>query len=442
MKIKTFITLTIILMLFSFSCKETPPEPGNGGERDGGLLTVEDVGVTDAVLRLRIPSGFKSQTVTLKRDTTTIFHSAITTHTSLFDTLIIDEALLSKHSYNYTLTVNNFFNTQERCYAGITTMDTTSHNFTWQVDTLGDGSSLIRDVTIVNDTCVLIVGEIYKKDSLGNWEDEMYNMAKWDGRRWTLGKAYFTYQGRPYVTQLYSIYAFGENDIWVASTHPAHWGGTDWTQYPLGSSFPGYPKKFWGTSSLNLYMAGTDGSLAHYDGSQWQKIESWTDLDIVDIYGTHNSRTGEEEIIAVASKSYENQDHKILKIDGLNVTILPDSGIDDALTGVWFMPEKKYYVTGGSIYNKRNSISNPKWRRDIGSSYPYYKNSIRGNDINDVVVACDRGNLLHFNGYAWTTYYRWTRLDNGNYYSVAIKKDLIVAVGENYGRGVVAIGRR
>ncbi|MBI3006249.1 MAG: hypothetical protein HYY49_12660, partial [Ignavibacteriales bacterium] len=40
--------------------------------------------------------------------------------------------------------------------------DTTSHNFTWTIDTVGDGnSSVLYDVAIINDTLAYAVGEIY-----------------------------------------------------------------------------------------------------------------------------------------------------------------------------------------------------------------------------------------------------------------------------------------
>jgi hypothetical protein len=439
MRNKSNFISVVILLFFSFSCKEAPPEPSNGS-KGNGMLIVEDVGVTDAVLRLRVPGGFKSRSITLRRDTTTILTKQITS----LDTTIIDEELLPKHSYKYTLTVNNFLNTQEHSYANITTMDTTSHKFTWQIDTLGDGSSHgFSDVAIINDTCVIAVGEIYKKDSLGNWINPPYNLARWNGKEWSLKRVMYNYQGIDYYSQLYSIFAFDENDYWVGSNQPMHWAGNMWETFDLvGETWNGWINKIWGTSSDNLYFVGSVGRIVKYDGNIWQKIDSGTDLDIEDIYGSRNLKTGEEEVLAVASKSYDNRDGKILKIDGLNVTILPDSGIDDALTGVWFMSGKKYYVTGGSIYKKRNSLMNPRWSRDVGSMYPDFKTSIRGNDINDILIACDRGNLLHFDGYSWDYYYRWTRLDYGNYYSVAIKNNLVVAVGDNYGRGVIAMGRR
>jgi hypothetical protein len=48
------------------------------------------------------------------------------------------------------------------------TIDTTSHNFTWEFDTLGGGSSSAwYDDRIINDTLVYAVGGIFIRDSTG-----------------------------------------------------------------------------------------------------------------------------------------------------------------------------------------------------------------------------------------------------------------------------------
>jgi hypothetical protein len=442
MRCKKFIVLINILLLFSFSCKETPPEPSNGS-KGNGMLIVEDVGVTDAVLRLRVPGGFKSQTVTLKRDTTTIFHSSITTHTSLFDTLIIDEALLPKHNYRYALTVNNLLNTQERSYADITTMDTTSHEFTWQIDTLGDGnSSILRDVAIINDTSVIAVGEIYKKDSLGNWINPPYNLARWNGKEWSLKRVMYNYQGIDYYSQLYSIFAFNENDYWVGSNQPMHWTGNKWETFDLGSEiWSGWINKIWGSSSSNIYIVGNQGALAHFDGTSWQKLRSGTDLDIEDIYGSRNLKTGEEEVLAIAASPFISTEKKILKISGDNVGIVSDSGISQMITSVWFEYGKAYYTCGSGVYWSRELMGKIKWKEVSGYTH-FYKHSIAGNGRNDIVAAGDHGEVLHFNGLFWKNYTMSIWLSAGTYNRVAIKGNLVVAAGHNNGSGVVAIGRR
>ncbi|MBI5476350.1 MAG: hypothetical protein HY964_06405 [Ignavibacteriales bacterium] len=448
MKNISYAVIIFMLLLFSFSCKETPPEPGNG-TANNGMLTVEDVGVTDAVLRLRMPGGLMNRTVTLKRqntkqqnDTATIYHSQLTTHHSLTDTLIIDESLQPKHSYRYVLTVKNFLNLPERCYADIVTMDTTSHTFTWQIDTLGDGnSSVLHDVAIVNDTLVYAVGEIYKKDSTGQIETEPYGVGIWDGKSWQLQKITAYSPSIRYVNlRPQCVLIFSSNNVWLASGGVHHWNGDSEYVTPYWiNTFPGNPdpiwitnqfaQKLWGTSSNNNYVIGTNGALAHYDGNQWQKIESGTTLDIEDIMGSRNAHTSEYEILAVASKMYSSYDRKILKLNGSNVQHLSDIGINYSLRGVWFISGRCYYVVGDGMYKKR-LLRQDKWQKIAGVTN-YYSYAIRGNDVNDVICVGGFGEVLHFNGFSWRSYRNETKLDDGNYISVSVKGDHVFVVGNS-----------
>jgi hypothetical protein len=460
MKIKTFITLTIIFLFLSFSCKETPPEPGNGGGRDGGMLTVEDVGVTDAVLRLRVPGGFKSRSITLKRDTTTILSRQIAS----LDLTIVDEKLLPKCSYRYTLTVENFLNSRDRSYADITTMDTTSHNFTWQIFKFGFGiSSTLRDVVIINDTCIIAVGEIYDFDSTG--QSEMYNLVKWNGKKWILQKLEaLKPSGTHQLLKPYSIIGFSPQDVWLAAGDVHHYNGSTvdssyWITYGWGNPNPifliyyQYITKLWGTSSNNLYGCGTLGGFAHFDGNRWQKLDTppmissdGVVLDFQDIWGAKNPRTGDLEIMAVASNTSSSAYGMIFKISGTEVTKFNRPYKDfDPISGVWFMPGQMYYVVGTRIFKNRYPLDrNSQWRADVGSyQADYYKTAVRGNGLNDIVVACQDGDLLHFNGVNWVNFKKTVQLDVGHFrHMVAMKGNMIVAVGDNYGYAVVAIGRR
>ena len=67
--------------------------------------------------------------------------------------------VLPSHTYTYTLATAGATNIT----AQARTMDTTSHAFTWQSFTFGDGggSCTLYDVAIINDTLAYAVGEIY-----------------------------------------------------------------------------------------------------------------------------------------------------------------------------------------------------------------------------------------------------------------------------------------
>lgn len=85
------------------------------------------------------------------------------------DTVIMDEGLLPSQTYTYRAKVQSpalpiWLGGNLTSQVQVRTMDTTSHDFTWQIYTLGDGtgSSCLYDVAIINDTLAYAVGEIYQ----------------------------------------------------------------------------------------------------------------------------------------------------------------------------------------------------------------------------------------------------------------------------------------
>ncbi|NWF91258.1 MAG: hypothetical protein HXY50_17560 [Ignavibacteriaceae bacterium] len=200
----------------------------------------------------------------------------------------------------------------------------------------------------------------------------------------------------------------------------------------MNSLLNGAIKKIWGTHSNNLYAVGGVGTIVHYDGSRWQKIESGTELPINDIWGSMNQRTGQWEVLCVASNQFINQGRRLLRIESYGVIQLPDSGLSWALNTVWHVSGRIYFVGGDGLYHSRTI--GPIWYRDV-SFPPYYKMSVRGNDINDIVVVGFRL-LWHWNGFSWRDL-RETFMP-GAFSSVNIKENMLVAIGGN----AVVIGRR
>lgn len=321
--------------------------------------------------------------------------------------------------------------------------DTTSHDLAWQLTTFGDNTSgLLRDVVIINDTLAYAAGEVYLSDSLGNWDPHAYNLAKWNGRAWSLLRIQFhSLCGQPGWTSFptSSLVAFGENDLWIAMAgdQVARWNGSVQTAticMPVSFSIT----KLWGDSPSSIYAVGAGGNLLHYTNGSWEKLESGTTLDFREIWGPG---TGSAELLAVASNPYSSFDRKILRISGSTITALPDLGILEPLSGVWFVSGLQYYVVGSGIYQK-SSLSDQRWRNGARDITTFYAEAIRGNALNDVYVAGDFGELLHFNGSTWKSYREQTGLQAGLFHAISLKGSQVFAVGENNSRAIIALGRR
>lgn len=311
--------------------------------------------------------------------------------------------------------------------------DTTSHNFVFELDTLGNGSSsVLNDVWIFDENNIWAVGEIYVQDSTGQVETT-YNVARWDGKKWNLMQLYYPFnQTQLLIVPIRGIFAFGQNDIWLAAGSVFRWNGSSIQPFllrPMILSGPETVEKLWGTSSSNLYGVGNAGTVVHYDGSTWQKLASGTTVDIQDIWGAVDSKTQALTVLAVASLLDYGRALDLLKINGTTVTMLDTIGLHVSESSVWFQPNKVFYVTGNGVY-KKDKIDDPVWKVNHEGHPLLYKYRIRGNAWNDVFIAGSGGLLSHYNGATWKHY---TGMELPRAYSLynglAIKGNLVVAVG-------------
>jgi hypothetical protein len=400
-------------------------------------LTFEDASCTEVWLTIKMENIPLPAAITIKQNDQT--RSTINLATA--DTLLYIDSLLPNRTYSFKAELSGISSNKVTA----TTLDTTSHNFTWQTWTFGGeaGSSTLYDVSIINENDIWAVGEIYLLDSLGQPDPLAYNAVHWDGSKWEVERIQTYFRGNLITVPLEGIFAFTAKDIWMVGSLPIHGDGTNWQMYDIRTTVdPSLSlSKAWGTNTNDMYFVGRSGSIAHYQNGGWNKIESGTNLNINDIWGDYNEKTKEYEIIAVASNILESFEKEIIKISGTNTEIINKDGIPGTLGTIWFNTERKYLLGGSGIMEKTNLNENI-WKNgqfDITSFYIY---RIRGENFNNISATGGVGEVLHFNGFSWQSYIEKTRLNFGNYYSISIKNNTIVAVGENSPGAVITVGRR
>jgi hypothetical protein len=433
---KLYIFFSIPLIAF-LSCNTN--EPTHPKLDPKITLSVEDVSCTGAWINLKLENVSLPADVTIQLNNNNLNQFKLLTSDS---TIFIDSLLPNKiYSFKASIVQNNKSYSSENISTA--TMGTTSHNFTWHKFEFGDyTSNILNDVAIIDENNIWAGGEIYLFDSTGQRDPQPYNAVHWNGIKWeVLRIPANTISGDISSAPIKAIYAFNQDDIWTFSDAGSysHWDGKVW-QTEVLLPIIGGGNKFWGTSSNDLYMACTNGGLSHYDGSKWTLINSGTDLNINDIYGSWNNKSNQYDIMAVASNLFESLDHKILKISGKIVSEENSQNLTGTLYSTWFKPNRKYYVGGDGIYQKKQ-ISDSVWQNKPYDITTYYVYSLRGNDINDLVAVGAFGEILHFNGVNWQSYINETMI-NGNLYSVGTKGNLVVAVGYGSTKGIIFIGQR
>jgi len=414
--------MVLSFVIFLLSCKRTTEPKFPVADLQ---LTVQDVSCTEAWLSLKAGDSLLGDTLKLYGNDSLILSHEL----NAADSLVYADSLPPATEYAF----------EARIYDGgallaaspkvtATTMDTTSHNFTWQTFEFGGqgGSSAFYDVAIIDQNDAWAVGEIYTAD-------ETYNAAHWNGEKWELRKVpYVDKTGYVWITPLYSIFAFSSNDIWFESG--VHWNGSRFVSLRMNINFPSHVNKIWGTSDNDLYIVGNNGLIAHYDGRQWQRIESGTDLPIQDIWGALNKEKGEYEILCVASNEYNNYGKKIIKIENKKATFIQDDGLPWSLSSIWFIPNRIYYACGDGIFSKK--IFSNKWEK-YKNTIPIYKERIRGQGFNSIFVCGDFGLMSYFNGRHWYHYLnKELPKFSGAYYSLDYKSNSVVAVGEKLDQSI------
>jgi hypothetical protein len=297
-------------------------------------------------------------------------------------------------------------------------MDTTSHNFTFQSWTFGTiGSSVLYDVAIINENNIWAVGEIMIADTSINGYT-VYNAVHWDGSEWELLRIpNYDYPNTLVYGALQTIFAFSENDIWFCSySNLVHYNGTTFSskaQFMTSINFNGQVKKMWGTDKNNIYCVGRNGAIYHYFGTNWQRIESGTNANIVDISGIQND---DGKYI-----KYCAADNFMLKInDDNNLSLIAvEQGM--FLNSVWAASNRLIYTAGNGIVLFKNN----SWQKintpDINTIY-----RIKGQSYNDIVGLSSNLSIFHFNGYSWNSIQAGI---NNIYLKIQIKNNTIATVG-------------
>ncbi len=427
----------IPLLLFALSCDTS--EPPSGGEPSVQFAAV-DASCTEVWLQVKMLPGVPQRTIRIQRDSTTIFNSTITAA----DTLIVDEGLLPDRLYRYSCVLPQLFG-RDSLNATITTLDTTSHDWSFVVDTIGGPGSLLRDVAIVSERDVWAIGEIYQAGT------EPCNVARWNGAQWNLLQIQFlSFCGQPSLgfSPARAVFTFSANDIWISSgSQVVHWNGT--TQ-SIPVCIPVSVNKMWGSNPNSIYAVGVNGQIAHYDGSVWTQMSSPTDVDLLDVWGSpdgsvvwacgHYSDQFGTYLLRYSSGVWE------VVYDGTasRFTIRNDS-LSGAYSSVFAQNSRDVFVAASAgLYNTRVNAHGEAKRYSFTSGFfPGFPWRVRG-DGAELFVVGEYYMVAHFNGATFRHFTQFTGF--GRLLSVDQNGNSVFSVGESIdqinSKGIVIRGTR
>ena len=385
--------MSIILLLtaifFAMSCRECPTESENNID-----LIVKDIFCTSVVLKISLPYSGAVNTFALDRN-----DSTVATYTcSEDDTLIIDEGLTPATKYLYSVRFLKDGKTKsESDPVAVHTMNITSHDISyWDIDTLGISGG-IYDLWIVSEDNIWAVGQIIAEDPDSSFDgsgEEWFNAAHWDGEKWNLIRILNT-------ATLYSIWYFSESDIWVSSGFPKHWDGQQWTMYhfqDMGLGIEVSTEHIWASSPNNVYFVGWKGSIVHYNGSNFTKMESGTTCKLEDVWGIDGNH-----IWAVGTES-DNSRSVILFYNGKTWNTLHDTNNERKCwsNSVWTDNPYLLFLNGGSGRYLFDLMQEKLSKYESAGRWFGY--DIYGTAYNDIFASTAGSEMLHYNGSTWYLY--------------------------------------
>ncbi len=396
------------------------------------FFKVTPISAVEVALEIRADSGDE---ISIERDGNEIFSFRM----SRKDTVVYDSGLSPNTSYIWKV-INKSSRRNKSKERQATTLTTTSSEFTWQTYSFGDhSSSVLYGVSIVDENNIWAVGEIYMNDSTGQADDDRYNAIHWNGTNWTLKRITVQFRQNMITPKMNDIVTFSAENIWLSSGVPVYGNGTDWTQYHLFDmgildDSDGGVVSIWGNNSEDIFFGGALGTLTHYNGQDWQKIETGTELEFYDIHG--NEQQG---VVAIAANQSQSSDKLILRInEDLTTEPLSTEPIPFSISGIRFDDSGVTYVVGSRVSVKPDIDSSSPWNLLSNVDHPYLF-AIDANGLNDIVATGGFGEIVHFNGADWVLYEQGTA---GNLYDIDIQGNLMVVVGYDGGKAFITMGRR
>ncbi|MCF8262797.1 MAG: hypothetical protein K9J12_18605, partial [Melioribacteraceae bacterium] len=189
-----------------------------------------------------------------------------------------------------------------------------------------------------------------------------------------------------------------------------HWNGNHFIQMDIPNEvFLAYQNAMWGLSSDDFYVVGNGGNIAHYQNGYWKKIESGTDVDLTDIYGSDDGN-----YIWTCGWDYQNGQSAIIEIKSSSPRFIWNENTQNTYRGylntVWF-DNHEFWLGGSEI--RRQSPYYSKLGRSIylttstgwkAFSSDEFIFSIRGFARNNVYLGGEDGGLYHFNGISFRKY--------------------------------------
>ncbi len=427
---------------FSLNCNNKPTPPDNYTPSIN--IELDELGVTEVWLKIKMQDASPLADIMLKRNNQ-IVNYFYSTHS---DTVIIDTDLLPNQIYfyrAYKLLDNKIIDSSS--LLPVTTMDTTSHEFTWELDSLGWIQSYVKGLWGSDINNLYAVGYFTSAASSSS------NLARWDGSKWNyLRPDVINGLNGIRAGDLTNVFGISPNKIWVVGYgftqqwgRDSTWGFvTEWNGTQWKNISPNAPSEqfisVWASSENDVWVTTMTGFIYHFNGFNWEKLSTSTTYYFSDIWGFSKNE------IYVTGFPLDYSTGIVLKYDGqtlIRENVLPINSIV-SFKSIWGMNSKFLYVASdGGLFTNKQSV----WVESLFPGRDVATEKVRGTQKNNVFVSGHFGKILHFNGNSWKNYE--TQFVGSEFWVLgsiqAFENDVFIGGSGGVGferKGIVLRGRR
>jgi hypothetical protein len=278
----------------------------------------------------------------------------------------------------------------------------------------------------------------------------------WNGEEWEILR--FWRDENSYMSNLRGVWAFSQTNVWFAGGSIWNWDGNE--SYMCTDEwiidFSNYPDEgvyeIWAASEESIYFVGPGGCVRHYNGSEFIRLESGTDIQLKDIWGYVNPNTGTETVWicglnsqaeSVLISCVDEECNPVYDVQEYQWDYLYDH-LSGQIISLWASDNFLYVLTPTGLYQCDHN-TNGEATLILPSVWGVnYRKHVRGTSDNDIFVVGNNQEIIHFNGENWEllTNYWDDRLK-----VIDVTENVIIAGGtrlglEGYFPNVVVIGQR
>jgi hypothetical protein len=382
------ISILIIIILSVFLSCSNPVDPP-GPVKDNITVSVEDITHRSVNMNVKNTAYYPDRFIRVMRHNGTSVTELAQYPAAVTDTTLTDDNNGSGLSFNttyswYAQIIDSTGAVKDSSSkVTVSTLDTTTHNYTWQEFTITGG---LYGVWGTDENNVYACGTIIMNDS-------PYSVIRWNGTEWLPYKS---------IGGAEAVFGFSNSDIWLVGNFILHFNGVAWKEIFLADTLLRNNIPFtsvWGTSSNNMYFGANNGKIIHWNGEKANLTEvRSSEGAIADIWGF-----SEDNIYAAASAPnrfgelwhYNGISWKIIRTGGYDLSISDTYG---PFTSVWGKSPDEIFLLADQVEVRRRNTWHKGYNPDVAMT------NLRGTNSNNVFICGHYGKLAHYNGVNWKIY--------------------------------------